>query len=127
MTPFLMDHTALLALGAGHRQLSGLVVAAAEGEAIGHVPALSLAAAESGRAGLGEHIACLPGLDVEPLDLVAALATGSLISDGADWRIVHAVHLARPSAEWPAGRVVLSLQPELYAGTGVVPVDPGKS
>ncbi|MEO3852248.1 hypothetical protein ABGB09_32260 [Streptomyces sp. B8F3] len=126
MTPFLMDHTALLALGAGHRQLSGLVVAAAEGEAIGHVPALSLAAAESERGGLGEHIACLPGLDVEPLDLVAALATGALIGRGTDWRIVHAVHLSRPSAEWPSGRVVLSLRPELYAATGIEPVNPGK-
>ncbi|MEV8564537.1 hypothetical protein AB0436_02915 [Streptomyces sp. NPDC051322] len=40
MIPFLLDHTALLALGAGHRQLSGLIVATAEGSVLGHVPAL---------------------------------------------------------------------------------------
>jgi hypothetical protein len=122
--PFLLDHTTLLALGAGHRQLSGLIVAAAEGDALGHVPALCLAVAEGDRKGIGEHIASLPGLEVEPLDLTAALDAGALIAGGTDWRITHAVHLARPSAEWPTGRVVVSLQTELYRSTGIDPINP---
>lgn len=124
MIPFLLDHTALLALGAGHRQLSGLIVAAAEGDALGHVPALCLAVAEGERKGVGEHVASLPGLEVEPLDLPAALDVGALIAEGIDWRITHAVHLARPSAEWPTGRVVVSLQPKLYESTGIDPISP---
>jgi hypothetical protein len=122
--PFLLDHSALLALGAGHRQLSGLIVRTAQGHSIGHVPALSLAVAEADRPGLGEHVASLPGLEVEPLDLTASLAIGALIASGADWRITHAVHLARPSAEWPSGRFVLSLQPTQYKDTDVDPIDP---
>ncbi|RDG34987.1 PIN domain-containing protein [Streptomyces corynorhini] len=124
MTPFLLDHSALLALGAGHRQLSWLVVAAAEGRAIGHVPALCLSAAEAERKGIGEHVASLPGLEVEPLDLTAALDAGALAGGGTDWQITHAVHLARPSAEWPTGRSVVSLMPDRYEGTGVDPIDP---
>ncbi|MEN8655368.1 hypothetical protein ABCR94_33520 [Streptomyces sp. 21So2-11] len=124
MIPFVLDHTALLTLGAGHRQLSALVVAAAEGKAVGHVPALSLAAAEGDRTGLGEHVASLPGLEVEPVDLTAALAAGVLIGAGVDWRVTQAVHLSRPCAEWPGGRVVVSLQPALYKDTGVDPIDP---
>ncbi|MGP4000854.1 hypothetical protein [Streptomyces sp. 8N706] len=124
MIPFLLDHTALLALGAGHRQLSGLIVRTAQGRSIGQVPALSLAAAEAERRGLGEQVASLPGLEVEPVDLMAALDAGALIGSGVDWRITHAVHLARPSAEWPRGRFVLSLQPELYERTGVEPINP---
>ncbi|MFF4282866.1 hypothetical protein ACFY0Z_29310 [Streptomyces kronopolitis] len=124
MIPFLLDHSALLALGRGHRQLSGLIVAAAEGKAHGHVSALCLAVAEAVREGIAEHVASLPGLEVEPLDLPAALDTGGLLAAGVDWRIMHAVHLARPSAEWPAGRAVLSFEPKLYEGTGVEPVTP---
>ncbi|MFG2197095.1 hypothetical protein [Streptomyces sp. NPDC048639] len=124
MIPFVLDHTALLALGAGHRQLSGLVVAAAEGRGVGQVPALSLAAAVAERRAVGEHVASLPGLEVETLDLTASLDVGTLVGDGVDWRITHAVHLARPSAEWPRGRVVVSLRPSLYARTGIDPIDP---
>lgn len=124
MTPFLLDHTALLALGAGHRRLSALIVRTGQGHAIGQVPALSLLAAEGERPGLGVHVASLPGLEVEPLDLPGAMAAGALAADGTDWRIAHAVHLARPSAEWPGGRIVVSVQPALYTGTGTEPLNP---
>ncbi|MCT2588422.1 hypothetical protein LHJ74_00415 [Streptomyces sp. N2-109] len=124
MIPFLLDHTALLSLGAGHRQLSGLIVRTAEGRSIGQVPALCLAAAEAARSGVGEDVASLPGLEVEPVGLTAALEAGGPIGSGIDWRITHAVHLARPSAQWPGGRFVLSLRPELYRDTGIDPVNP---
>ncbi|MGK5546262.1 hypothetical protein ACSNOH_16255 [Streptomyces sp. URMC 127] len=124
MIPLILDHSALLMLGAGHRRLSGLVVASAEGRGIGHVPALSLAAADAERKGVGEHVASLPGFEVEPMDLTAALDVGALVGSGFDWRIAHAVHLAKPSAEWPAGRIVISARPEMYDGTGVDPLSP---
>jgi hypothetical protein len=123
--PVIFDHTALLALGSGHPALSGFVVDAAAGRAAVHVPALCLTAAEAARRGLAEHIGSLPGLEIEPLGLSAALASGALISDHVDWRISHAVYTSRPSAAYPTGRVVLSTQPDLYAGRGVDVVDPG--
>jgi hypothetical protein len=126
MIAALLDHTALLALGAGYPALSGFVVDAAAGRAVVQVPALCLAAAQAERQGVAEHVGALPGLDVEPLDLYAAIDVGGLIGRGIDWRIAHAVHASRPSVEHPQGRVVLSVQPDLYADTEVDPVDPGK-
>ncbi|MEZ0092515.1 hypothetical protein [Streptacidiphilus sp. EB129] len=126
MIPAIFDHTALLALGAGYPALSGFVVDAAAGRAAVHVPALCLTAAEAQRQGVAEHVGALPGLDIEALDLSAVIAVGALIGDGIDWRIAHAVHASRPSAHHPTGLVVLSVQPDLYTGTGVDPIDPGK-
>ncbi|MCZ4124986.1 hypothetical protein [Streptomyces sp. H39-S7] len=127
MIPALLDHTALLALGAGYPALSGFVVDAAAGRATVQVPALCLTAAEAERRGVAEHIGALPGLDIESLDLSATIPVGALIADGVDWRIAHAVHASRPTADFPQGRVVLSVQPHLYDGTGVDPIDPGKT
>ncbi|MGR6998826.1 hypothetical protein ACU686_12975 [Yinghuangia aomiensis] len=124
MTPVLLDHTALLALGKGHRRLSGFVVAAASGRGTLQVPALSLVAAGREREYLAEHVASLPGVDIEPLDLAAALAAGDLAREGTDWRISHAVHLARPTLDHPGGRPLISFEPALYTGTGIDPITP---
>ncbi|WP_405015643.1 hypothetical protein [Kitasatospora sp. NBC_01539] len=126
MIPAVLDHTALLALGAGYPALSGFIVDAAEGRAAVHVPALCLTAAEAERQGVAEHVGALPGLEIETLDLSAAIEVGALIGAGTDWRIAHAVHSSRPTAQHPVGRVVLTTRRELYAGTGVDPIDPGK-
>jgi hypothetical protein len=126
MIAALLDHTALLALGAGYPALSGLVVDAAAGRAVVQVPAMCLTAAQAQRRGVAEHVGALPGLDVEPLDLSAAIEVGGMIGRGIDWRVAHAVYASRPSVEHPRGRVVLSVQPDLYADTEVTPIDPGK-
>lgn len=123
VSPVLLDHSALLAVGS-HRQLSGFIVAAAAGRGSLQVPALSLSVAVGQREHLGEHVASLPGVDIEPLDLAAALAAGELMRAGTDWRITHAVHLARPTIEHPHGRPLISLDTKLYAGTGITPIDP---
>jgi hypothetical protein len=88
------------------------------------VPSLCLVAAEADRKGDGEPVASLPRLVVEPPDLTAGLDAGAPVGGGADWRIAHAVHAARPSAEWPGGRTVLSVRPEFYDGAGIDPLDP---
>ncbi|HSA50568.1 MAG TPA: hypothetical protein VLH10_10725 [Yinghuangia sp.] len=112
-----------MALGS-HRQLSGFIVAAAAGRGSLQVPALSLTVAVGHRAHLGEHVASLPGIEIEPLDLSASLAAGELMRAGIDWRVTHAVHLARPTVDHPHGRPLISLDPKLYAGTGIAPIDP---
>jgi len=64
-------------------------------------------------------------VDVEPLELSAAIGAGTLIRNGIDWRIAQAVAAALPSAIHPEGRVILSVDTGRYQGTGVEPIDPG--
>jgi len=47
------------------------------------MPAFCLCAAEALRPGVVEHVGMLP-VDMEPLDLSAAIAAGQLISHGVD-------------------------------------------
>jgi hypothetical protein len=114
------DHTALLALGAGSRMLSGLV-SQAHARPGRHIfaPALCLSAAIAQRPGLADHIGVLPAMQVVDLDYPAAAAVGSFIAAGVDWRGAQAIDAGRPTAEWPTGRPVLTTTPEPYSGWGV--------
>ncbi|MEV0326222.1 hypothetical protein AB0H63_07175 [Micromonospora echinospora] len=117
------DHSALLTLGVGHPVLSALVVQAHR-EAGRHVfvPAVCLAAASSIRPALGEHVGALPVLEVVELGYAGTLSVGRLIEQGVDWQRAHAVTVARPDPEWPAGRPVVTESPKAYAGLGVVTI-----
>lgn len=114
------DHTALLALGAGSRMLSGMV-SQAHARLGRHVfvPALCLAAAVAQRPGLADHIGVLPALQVVDLDYPSAAAVGGFIGAGVDWGGAQAIDAGRPTAEWPAGRPVVTARPGQYAGWGV--------
>ncbi|MEU5721535.1 hypothetical protein ABZ783_06905 [Micromonospora sp. NPDC047738] len=126
MNGVVFDHTALLAFGAGHHLLSGLVVQAhrEHGRQL-FVPALCLAGAAAQRPALGEHVGALPVLDVVELRYSGALAVGRLVKQGVDWELAHAVVLGRPDPEWPQGRPVLTETPKAYAGLGVLTIDVG--
>lgn len=124
MIACLLDDSALLALGKGYPALSGFIVDAAAGRAVLAVPALCLCAAEAQRPGIAEHISMLP-VDIEPLELSAAIPAGDLISSGVDWQIAQAITAALPSAIHPDGRVVLSVETARYQGTAVQPINPG--
>ncbi|MFE0172573.1 hypothetical protein ACFWZ2_09680 [Streptomyces sp. NPDC059002] len=118
----IFDDTAALALGAGNRMASRLVVEAEKDPALKvYVPALALAAAERDRAGVAEHVGSLSCIDITELDFAAAAAVGKRlrIDEAADWGGAHALHLALPSAEWPRGRPVLTRAPIRYRGTGI--------
>ncbi|HVB43999.1 MAG TPA: hypothetical protein VNF47_15030 [Streptosporangiaceae bacterium] len=123
MIACLLDDSAVLALGKGYPALSGLIVDAAAGRALLAVPALCLSAAEAQRPGISEHVGMLP-VDIEPLELSAAIPAGRLIGDGVDWRIAQAVAAALPSAVHPDGRVVLSVETFRYQSTSIQPIDP---
>jgi hypothetical protein len=114
------DHTALLALGAGSRMLSGLVSQAhlRPGRYI-FAPALCLAAAIAQRPGLADHIGVLPAMQVIDLDYPGAAAVGGFIAAGMDWRAAQAIDAGRPTAEWPGGRPVITTTPEPYADWGI--------
>lgn len=112
-----LDHTALLLLGAGNRMLSGLVAAAhGEPRTYVYVPALCLTAAVTERPALAEHVGRLPALIVVDLDYPAAAATGAAVSAGVSWRDAYAVTTARPTVDWPNGRAILTSVPSTYSG-----------
>lgn len=114
------DHTALLALGAGSRMLSGLVSQAhARPGRYVFTPALCLSAAIAQRPGLADHIGVLPALQIIDLDYPAAAAVGGFVAAGMDWRGAQAIDAGRPTADWPAGRPVLTTTPESYSDWGI--------
>lgn len=117
------DHTALVALGAGDREMSRLV-AAAHGEADRYVyaPGLCLAAAVAQRPALADHIGQLPAIEVIEMAYASACVVGSLIADGVDWRVAHAIDAARPSPDWPAGRPIVTAHAAAYAHRGVTTI-----
>lgn len=109
------DHTALLALGAGSRMISGLVSQAhLSPNRYIFAPALCLTAAIAQRPGLADHIGALPAIQVIDLDYPAAAAVGSFIAAGMDWRGSQAIDAGRPTPEWPGGRPVVTTTPQPY-------------
>lgn len=84
-----------------------------------YAPALCLTTAVAQRPGLADHIGVLPAIRVVDLDYVAAAVVGSFIATGVDWRAAHAIHAGRPTPDWPTGRPVLTVTPEVYTGWGI--------
>ncbi|WP_051744819.1 hypothetical protein [Streptomyces yerevanensis] len=80
-----------------------------------YVPALCLAAADGMRKGPAEHIGALSAAEIVELDFA-----GALLRDGVEWRLGHAVHLSRPTPDWPDGRHVVTADPAPYADMPLV-------
>lgn len=112
-----LDHTALLALGAGNRAVCALVAQAHQehGRCV-YIPSMCLAAAVAARPALADHVAALPALEVLELDQGAATVVGDLIAEGVDWRAAHAIDASRATEEWPRGRPVVTALPGIYRG-----------
>lgn len=62
----------------------------------------------------------------EVVNADAAASATELLRTGHSWAAAHAIHAARPSAVFPAGRFLLTLEPEIYEGTGVQAVRPDR-
>jgi hypothetical protein len=120
----ILDATALLALGAGHRGLSRAVALATAGAGTRlYAPAMCVTAAVAARTELADHIGGLLALQVVELGFAGAGAAGELIAGGADWRHAQAIVAAWPSVEWPTGMPVLTAAPDAYAGHHVMTID----
>lgn len=119
-----LDHTALLALGTGHRTMAGLVAEAHtdNGRHV-YLPALCLAAAVGQRSALADHVGLLPAVQIVDLDYPAASTVGRLLAAGVGWQAAHAITVGLPTADWPTGRPVLTREPGTYAGWGVRVMD----
>ncbi|WP_223775843.1 hypothetical protein [Streptomyces sp. 135] len=120
-TAVIYDQTALLALGSGNRLASQFISNTEHGPTRHvYVPALCLAAADGMRKGLAEHVGALPAAEIVELDFAGASALGALLRDGVEWRLGQAVHLSRPTPDWPDGRPVVTTDPDLYADMPLV-------
>jgi hypothetical protein len=113
----IFDHTAVAALGSGNKTLSGMVVAAHQSNRYHiYVPAMCLTAAEVERRGTVEHMGAMAAIRVVDLGYADTSAVAAAIVNGGNWRTAHAVAAAAPTLEWPAGRPVVTCEPERYEG-----------
>ncbi|MBX7554169.1 hypothetical protein [Streptomyces sp. NPDC004232] len=123
-----LDHTTATALhdpkDPYNEAVAAFYVQASGGLGTLHAPVLSLTAGDTERPGLLAYINGLRFITIEAYDTEAALTSTELLRAGHSWAAVHAIHAARPSADFPAGRFLLTLTPELYDGTGVQAVHP---
>ncbi|MDQ1048000.1 hypothetical protein [Streptomyces sp. V4I2] len=113
-----LDHHGLLALGRGHRVLSGFIVAAHEDPLYSvTVPALCLAEATRSRPGISVHLAQLPAVEVASVDRLVADTMGRIgatFFPGQGWTALHAAVVSMTT-----GWEVATTEPEEYHGLGV--------
>jgi hypothetical protein len=125
-----LDHTTATALydpkDPFNEAVSAFYVQASGGLGTLYAPVLSLTAGDTERRGLLSYIKGLRFVKIEVFDTDAAVTATELLRFGHSWAAVHAIHAARPSAAFPAGRFLLTLTPKAYAGTGVQAVHPGQ-
>ncbi|WP_405559053.1 hypothetical protein [Streptomyces sp. NBC_01171] len=125
-----LDHTTATALhdpkDPFNEAVAAFYVQASGGLGTLYAPVLSLTVGNTERAGLLAYINGLRFIQIEPFDTEAALTATELLHAGRSWAAVHAIHAARPSAAFPSGRFLLTLTPEVYAGTGVQAVHPDR-
>ncbi|MGW7604525.1 hypothetical protein [Streptomyces antimycoticus] len=123
-----LDHTTAAALhdpkDPHSEAVAAFYVQASGGLGTLYAPVLSLAVGDTEQTGLLTYINGLRFITIEPFDTQAALTATELLHAGYSWAAVHAIHAARPSADFPAGRFLLTLTPDVYEGTGVKAVHP---
>ncbi|MGV9252859.1 PIN domain-containing protein [Streptomyces sp. NPDC003697] len=122
MIRVLFDHTCIKALAEGDEFFNGLYVEASYGYAEIVIPTLSAVAAERENPGAGRHVLDRRFTTVVDFASAHALVAGTWRQ--VDWRVLHpasSMIIARQAGEDTA---LLSLEPDLYAGTGVSPLNP---
>lgn len=113
-----LDHHGLLALGRGHRVLSGFIVAAHEDPLYAViVPALCLAEATRSRPGIATHLAQLSAVEVASVDRIVGETMGRMAASffpEQGWPILHAAALSMTT-----GWEVATTEPGEYRGLGL--------
>lgn len=117
-----LDHTALTALYQADPFLTGLYVEASRGAGRVLIPSLSLLAAERAVPGAARHAASLRFTESVPFTV--AHAVDAMDWPGVDEPVAHAAAVAWQALKAGEPITVLSLQPGLYAQTGITPLDP---
>ncbi|GGP00741.1 PIN domain-containing protein [Wenjunlia tyrosinilytica] len=117
-----LDHTALAALYRADPFFTGLHIEASRGTGRVLIPSLSVVAAERRGAGAGRHAASLRFAEGVPFS--TGHAVDAMDWPGVDWPAAHAAAIAWQAVKAGEPLTVLSLEPELYAGTGITPLKP---
>jgi hypothetical protein len=117
-----LDHTALTALYRADPFFTGLYIEASRGTGRVLFPSLSVLAAERQVAGAGKHAASLRF--AENVSFSTAHAVDAMGWPSVEWPVAHAAAIAWQAAKEGEPLTVLSLEPELYAGTGITPLNP---
>ncbi|MFI2764319.1 PIN domain-containing protein [Streptomyces echinatus] len=117
-----LDHTALAALFQADAFFTGLYIEASRGTGRVLIPSLSVLAADREVPGAGAHAAVLRF--AESIPFTTDHARHALAWPGAPWTVTHPAAIAWQAAKGRDPVTVLSLQPELYTGTGVTPLNP---
>ncbi|MET7458665.1 PIN domain-containing protein [Streptomyces sp. NPDC005574] len=117
-----LDHTALTALYRADPFFTGLYIEASRGTGRLIIPALSVFAAERQVAGAGKHAAALRFTENVPF--TATHAVDAMGWKNVDWSVAHAAAIAWQAVKAGEPLTLLSLKPELYAGTDIDPLDP---
>jgi hypothetical protein len=117
-----LDHTALAALYRADPFFTGLYIEASRGTGRILIPSLSVVAAERQVSGAGRHAAGLRFTEGVPFSTAHAL--DAMDWPGVDWPVAHSAAIAWESVKAGEPVTVLSLEPELYAGTGITPLSP---
>ncbi|OEJ21593.1 hypothetical protein AS594_39375 [Streptomyces agglomeratus] len=117
-----LDHTALTALYQADPFFTGLYIEASRGTGRVLVPSLSVLAAERQIAGAGKHAASLRFSENVPFS--TAHAVDAMDWPSVAWPVAHAAAIAWQAVKAGEPLTVLSLEPELYAGTGITLLNP---
>ncbi|MBZ4320137.1 PIN domain-containing protein [Streptomyces huiliensis] len=117
-----LDHTALAALYRADPFFTGLYIETSRGTGRILVPSLAVVAAERRVAGAGKHAASLRFTESVPF--TEAHSVDALRWPGADWPVAHTAAIAWQAVTAGEPVTVLSLQPDLYAETGITPLNP---
>ncbi|WP_424886893.1 PIN domain-containing protein [Streptomyces sp. XH2] len=121
-TAAVLDHTALAALYRTDSFFTSLYVEASRGTGRVLIPSLAALAAEREDPGAGRHAISLRF--AESIPFTTAHAAAAMRWPGADWPVAHTAAIAWQAAGAGEPVTVLSLEPGLYAGTGLTPLNP---
>lgn len=122
MIRVLLDHTCVQALAEGDEFLNGLYVEASYGYAEIVIPTVSATVAEREKPGTGRHVLSRRFTTVADFTHAHALVAGAWRQ--ADWRILHPAAAVLVDQRSGGDTTLLSLEPDLYLGTGVTPLNP---
>lgn len=122
MIRVLLDHTCIQALAGGDEFLNGLYVEASYGYAEIVIPTLSATVAEREKPGTGQHVLSRRFTTIADFTHAHALLAGTWRQ--ADWRILHPAAAVLVDQQTGSDTTLLSLDPDLYLGTGVTPLNP---
>ncbi|MEU9706178.1 hypothetical protein [Streptomyces sp. NPDC047981] len=117
-----LDHSALTALYQADPFFTGLYIEASRGTGRILVPSLAALAAERQVPKAGRHAVGLRF--AENVSFTSVHAVEAMAWTDVEWPVAHAAAIAWEAAREGEPVTVLSLVPDLYSATGIVPLDP---